>query len=83
LVDAFVPHQAGGTGKQVSPEILKALHDQPLWLAGGLGVDNVADVIREWRPELVDASSKLEKEPGIKDHDKILRFVEEVRIAFP
>jgi len=83
LVDAFVPHQPGGTGKQVSPEILKALHDQPLWLAGGLGVDNVADVIREWRPELVDASSKLEKEPGIKDHDKILRFVEEVRIAFP
>jgi phosphoribosylanthranilate isomerase len=30
------------------------------------------------RPEIVDVSSGVECEPGIKDHTKILRFVEAV-----
>lgn len=83
LVDAFSPHQKGGTGQRVAEEILEGLQDHPLWLAGGLGPDNVAQVVQRWKPELVDASSRLEKHPGVKDPEKILRFVEEVRIAFP
>lgn len=44
-------------------------------LAGGLDADNVADAILTVRPWGVDACSRLEKAPGIKDHDKVLRFV--------
>ena len=48
-------------------------------LAGGLGPDNVRDAIARVRPWAVDASSSLEREPGIKDHDKVKRYVEAVR----
>jgi phosphoribosylanthranilate isomerase len=44
-------------------------------LAGGLGPDNVAEAIRQARPWGVDACSRLERAPGIKDHDKMRRFV--------
>jgi phosphoribosylanthranilate isomerase len=45
-------------------------------LAGGLDASNVADAIRVARPWGVDASSGLETSPGIKDHEKVRRFVE-------
>jgi phosphoribosylanthranilate isomerase len=44
-------------------------------LAGGLGPDNVADAIRVAAPWGVDASSRLERSPGIKDPDLVRRFV--------
>jgi phosphoribosylanthranilate isomerase len=48
-------------------------------LAGGLGPDNVRDAIEAVRPWAVDASSSLEASPGIKDHDKVRRYVAAAR----
>ncbi len=45
-------------------------------LAGGLGPDNVADAIRLIRPWGVDACSRIEKRPGVKDHDKMRLFIQ-------
>jgi len=45
-------------------------------LAGGLDASNVAEAIRIAKPWGVDASSRLESSPGIKDHQKVRRFVE-------
>jgi len=45
-------------------------------LAGGLDATNVANAIRAVRPWAVDASSRLEVEPGIKDHGKVRAYVE-------
>ena len=45
-------------------------------VAGGLDASNVTDAIRTVQPWGVDASSKLESAPGVKDHEKIRRFVE-------
>ena len=48
-------------------------------LAGGLGPENVHAAIEAVRPWAVDASSSLEREPGIKDHDRVRAFVEAAR----
>jgi indole-3-glycerol phosphate synthase/phosphoribosylanthranilate isomerase len=48
-------------------------------LAGRLGPDNVRAAIDAVRPWAVDAASRLEVEPGIKDHDKVRAFVEATR----
>jgi indole-3-glycerol phosphate synthase len=48
-------------------------------LAGGLSPANVREAIERVRPWAVDASSSLETEPGIKDHDRIRAYVEAAR----
>ena len=54
--------------------------DGPLWMAGGLDADNVADAVARFRPELVDVSGGIESGiPGIKDEAKMRKFFEEIR----
>jgi indole-3-glycerol phosphate synthase/phosphoribosylanthranilate isomerase len=48
-------------------------------LAGQLAPENVRKAIEAVEPWAVDASSRLELSPGIKDHDRIRAFVEAVR----
>jgi indole-3-glycerol phosphate synthase len=48
-------------------------------LAGKLGPDNVRAAIDAVHPWAVDAASRLESAPGIKDHDKVRAFVQEAR----
>jgi indole-3-glycerol phosphate synthase/phosphoribosylanthranilate isomerase len=48
-------------------------------LAGRLGPDNVRAAISAVRPWAVDAASRLETKPGIKDHDKVRDFVANAR----
>lgn len=48
-------------------------------LAGRLGPENVREAIAAVHPWAVDAASSLESSPGIKDHDKVRRYVEAAR----
>jgi indole-3-glycerol phosphate synthase/phosphoribosylanthranilate isomerase len=48
-------------------------------LAGGLGPDNVRAAVEAVRPWAVDAASKLESAPGIKDPEKVRAYVAEAR----
>jgi indole-3-glycerol phosphate synthase len=48
-------------------------------LAGKLGPDNVRAAIDAVHPWAVDAASRLESAPGIKDHEKVRAFVQEAR----
>ncbi|MDC7233854.1 MAG: bifunctional indole-3-glycerol phosphate synthase/phosphoribosylanthranilate isomerase, partial [Spirochaetales bacterium] len=79
LIDAFSAHQAGGTGKQISPELVSMARDKgELWLAGGLNSQNIAEVLHSFQPDLVDLSSGLEARPGKKDPDKVKAFFKEI-----
>ncbi|HET7045755.1 MAG TPA: hypothetical protein VFI37_12970 [Gaiellaceae bacterium] len=50
-----------------------------IMLAGGLDASNVREAIARVRPWAVDASSRLEREPGVKDHAKVRAYVEAAR----
>jgi indole-3-glycerol phosphate synthase/phosphoribosylanthranilate isomerase len=53
--------------------------DGRIVLAGGLGPENVRAAIDTVGPWAVDASSSLESEPGVKDHDRVRAYVEAAR----
>jgi phosphoribosylanthranilate isomerase len=60
----------------------RALQDaRPVLLAGSLDPGNVADAVRAARPYGVDCARGIESSPGIKDHDRLRRFVAEAREA--
>lgn len=70
----------GGTGRTFHWAAAAQL-ERRFVLAGGLGPDNVSAAISAARPWGVDASSRLEVEPGIKDHGKVAAFIQEARRA--
>jgi phosphoribosylanthranilate isomerase len=51
------------------------VHLKKIIVAGGLDASNVRQAIEQAQPWGVDACSRLEKSPGIKDHEKVRKFV--------
>jgi len=84
LLDAHVEGYGGG-GKAFNWSLLPPSVNAHLVLSGGLSAANVADGILQVRPRCktlaVDVSSGVESSKGIKDIDKINRFVAAVRAA--
>jgi phosphoribosylanthranilate isomerase len=52
--------------------------NRPYFLAGGLGAENISEVLESVKPFAVDVSSGVETD-GFKDRAKMKRFVESVR----
>jgi phosphoribosylanthranilate isomerase len=63
-------------------EAARVLRDaRQVLLAGGLDPENVADAVRAARPYGIDCARGIESSPGIKDHDRLRRFVAAAREA--
>ena len=80
LFDTHRPGAYGGTGDSFDWRLLDGRRGEYI-VAGGLGPDNVGELIRLIRPWGVDASSRLESAPGVKDLGKVAAFVEEAKRA--
>ena len=68
----------GGTGRTFPWHVVAGIA-RPFVVAGGLGVDNVREAVAMAEPFGVDASSRLESAPGVKDPDTIIAFIEEAK----
>lgn len=82
MLDTHDPTLAGGTGRPLPWDAAAGIATlRPVLLAGGLDGGNVGEAIRRVRPFGVDASSRLEAAPGIKDPAKVQSFVAAARRA--
>lgn len=80
LLDSFniSTNQVGGTGLvhdwDKSRELVSIL-DKPTFLAGGLNPDNVELAIKKVKPYGVDVNSGCKNDEGIKDKEKVEKFI--------
>jgi phosphoribosylanthranilate isomerase len=83
LLDSHVAGKAGGTGETFNWELAVEAKKfgKPIFLAGGLTPENVADAVRVVQPFGVDVSSGVEQAPGKKDPQKLREFIAAVRSA--
>ena len=80
LVDACTAEKKGGTGKQISCELVRLVQKKyPLWIAGGITPENVDSIIKDYSPELADCASGVESEPGKKDFSRLELFFNNVK----
>jgi len=83
LFDARAPKDAtrpGGLGAVFDWHVLEKLDLKlPFMVSGGLNPDNAAEAIRVTRAGGVDVSSGVERSPGIKDPEMILKFIRAAR----
>jgi phosphoribosylanthranilate isomerase len=74
LIDTPANGISGGSGKTWDWSKVPHLNLKII-VAGGLDADNVGLAIEQAQPWGVDACSRIEKSPGLKDHDKMRKFV--------
>ena len=80
VLDSYVKEKEGGTGISFDWHILARLNiRKPIVLAGGLSPENIRQALGICQPYAVDVNSGIEIQPGVKDHEKLERFVTEVR----
>lgn len=76
LIDAYSSGAYGGTGQTVDWSAARTIAEQyPIFLAGGLTPENVAEAIAQAQPWGVDVASGVERAPGRKDHAKLSAFI--------
>ncbi len=87
IFDARAPQDAtrpGGLGKPFDWTLVAGLDCRvPFMLSGGLDASNVAQALRMTTAPGVDVSSGVEREPGVKDPNKIRAFIAAARAAAP
>jgi phosphoribosylanthranilate isomerase len=74
LIDAPAGPQYGGAGRTFDWSLARDT-GRRIILAGGLDASNVRQAIEIARPWGVDACSRLESAPGVKDHHRMAEFV--------
>ncbi len=82
LLDSYSVGKMGGTGQKfdwsVGENIIQNF-EQKIVVAGGLKPENIRDAVIKMSPFGVDVSSGVESSPGLKDAEKLRKFIEGAR----
>ena len=80
LLDAWDDKSLGGTGNRVPIELLTNNFFKSPWiLAGGISAEIIPEIFSKIRPDGIDASSRLEVSPGIKNLQKVQSLIRTIR----
>lgn len=85
LLDACVADRFGGSGETFNWDLAIEARGmgRPIFLAGGLTPENVAEAAARVQPFGVDVSTGVEAAPGKKDPAKVRAFVKAARLQAP
>lgn len=79
LLDTYDSKVYGGTGKpfnwEIAVRVKETFPEIPLILSGGLNPENVKRAVETVNPYAVDVSSGVEREPGVKNLEKVKQFI--------
>lgn len=79
LLDSYSKSKAGGTGKTFNWSLIPdSIPREKLILAGGISTRNIGEALRAVNPAVIDVASGSEKEPGVKDYQKIKQLIKEL-----
>ena len=71
LLDSWDKETYGGSGKKIKSNYLKNLKfSKPWWLAGGVSIEWLEEILTYIKPDGLDISSSIEVSPGFKDLEK-------------
>jgi len=71
LLDSWNEETYGGSGEKINSIYLKNLQfSKPWWLAGGISIEWIDEILKEIKPDGLDISSSIEISPGLKDIKK-------------
>lgn len=84
LLDTYVKGVPGGTGKTFPWRLVSHLRknlsqDLPIIVAGGINPLNVLQAIKEAKPFGIDVGSGVERQAGVKDHEKLKQLIHQVK----
>ena len=71
LLDSWNEETYGGSGQKIKSAYLEDLNFcRPWWLAGGISIDWIDEILNIIKPHGLDISSSIETSPGVKDLKK-------------
>lgn len=71
LLEPHIAGILGGAGKSFNWNILGKIDLTQVIIAGGLGPENIGELLKDYHPFGIDACSGLEESPGIKSAQKL------------
>ena len=81
LLDSWNRETYGGSGKKIKSTYLRNLKfGKPWWLAGGISIDWIDEILTYIKPDGIDVSSSIEVAPGLKDIKKtenLMKFLKQ------
>ena len=76
LLDSWNKETYGGSGKKIKSIYLENLQfNKPWWLAGGISIEWIDEILTNIKPDGLDISSSIEISPGVKDIAKTANLI--------